>query len=29
MVRDFVVGHPPEEPFDPRQSKPPEPWKND
>jgi phospholipid/cholesterol/gamma-HCH transport system ATP-binding protein len=26
MVRDFVRGHPPEEPFDPRISKPPEPW---
>jgi phospholipid/cholesterol/gamma-HCH transport system ATP-binding protein len=26
-VRDFVTGHPPEEPFDPRESQPPEPWK--
>lgn len=26
LVRDFVTGHPPEEPFDPRESKPPEPW---
>ena len=26
FVRDFVTGHPPEEPFDPRESKPPEPW---
>jgi len=26
MVRDFVTGHPPEEPFDPRESQPPEPW---
>ena len=25
-VRDFVTGHPPEEPFDPRDSQPPEPW---
>ena len=25
-VRDFVLGHPPEEPFDPKESKPPEPW---
>lgn len=25
-VRDFVTGHPPEEPFDPRESQPPEPW---
>ena len=25
-VRDFVTGHPPEEPFDPRESRPPEPW---
>jgi len=25
-VRDFVLGHPPEEPFDPRESRPPEPW---
>lgn len=25
-VRDFVIGHPPEEPFDPRESQPPEPW---
>ena len=25
-VRDFVTGHPPEEPFDPRQSQPPETW---
>lgn len=27
FVRDFVTGHPPEEPFDPRESKPPEPWR--
>lgn len=27
-VRDFVTGHPPEEPFDPRESQPPEPWKS-
>jgi ABC-type transporter Mla maintaining outer membrane lipid asymmetry ATPase subunit MlaF len=26
-VRDFVTGHPPELPFDPRESQPPEPWK--
>jgi phospholipid/cholesterol/gamma-HCH transport system ATP-binding protein len=26
-VRDFVTGHPPEEPFDPRESQPPETWK--
>jgi phospholipid/cholesterol/gamma-HCH transport system ATP-binding protein len=26
-VRDFVTGHPPEEPFDPRESQPPEVWK--
>ncbi|HVU04947.1 MAG TPA: ATP-binding cassette domain-containing protein [Polyangiaceae bacterium] len=26
-VRDFVIGHPPEEPLDPRESQPPEPWK--
>jgi phospholipid/cholesterol/gamma-HCH transport system ATP-binding protein len=26
-VRDFVTGHPPEEPFDSRQSQPPETWK--
>jgi len=26
LVRDFVTGHPPEEPFDPKESKPPEPW---
>jgi phospholipid/cholesterol/gamma-HCH transport system ATP-binding protein len=25
-VRDFVIGHPPEEPLDPRESRPPEPW---
>jgi phospholipid/cholesterol/gamma-HCH transport system ATP-binding protein len=25
-VRDFVTGHPPEVPFDPRESQPPEPW---
>jgi phospholipid/cholesterol/gamma-HCH transport system ATP-binding protein len=25
-VRDFVIGHPPEEPLDPRESQPPEPW---
>jgi phospholipid/cholesterol/gamma-HCH transport system ATP-binding protein len=28
MVRDFVTGHPPEEPFDPRESQPPEPWES-
>jgi len=27
-VRDFVTGHPPEEPFDPNESKPPVPWTN-
>jgi phospholipid/cholesterol/gamma-HCH transport system ATP-binding protein len=27
FVRDFVIGHPPEEPLDPRDSEPPEPWK--
>ena len=26
MVRDFVLGHPPEEPFDPLQAQAPEPW---
>jgi phospholipid/cholesterol/gamma-HCH transport system ATP-binding protein len=26
QVRDFVTGHPPEEPFNPEESKPPEPW---
>jgi phospholipid/cholesterol/gamma-HCH transport system ATP-binding protein len=26
-VRDFVIGHPPEEPLDPTDSVPPEPWK--
>lgn len=26
-VRDFVIGHPPEEPLDPAESVPPEPWK--
>jgi ABC-type transporter Mla maintaining outer membrane lipid asymmetry ATPase subunit MlaF len=26
-VRDFVTGHPPEEPFDPRQAEAPELWK--
>jgi phospholipid/cholesterol/gamma-HCH transport system ATP-binding protein len=26
-VRDFVTGHPPEEPFDPKESQPPELWK--
>ena len=25
-VRDFVIGHPPEEPLDPKESVPPEPW---
>jgi len=25
-VRDFVIGHPPEEPLNPRESQPPEPW---
>lgn len=29
LVRDFVIGHPPEEPFDPSDSEPPEPWKNE
>jgi phospholipid/cholesterol/gamma-HCH transport system ATP-binding protein len=28
-VRDFVIGHPPEEPLDPRESQPPEPWPKD
>jgi phospholipid/cholesterol/gamma-HCH transport system ATP-binding protein len=28
FVRDFVIGHPPEEPLDPRDSTPPEPWKS-
>lgn len=28
-VRDFVIGHPPEEPLDPRESQPPEPWPED
>jgi phospholipid/cholesterol/gamma-HCH transport system ATP-binding protein len=28
FVRDFVIGHPPEEPLDPRDSQPPEPWKD-
>jgi phospholipid/cholesterol/gamma-HCH transport system ATP-binding protein len=27
FVRDFVIGHPPEEPLDPRDSEPPQPWK--
>jgi phospholipid/cholesterol/gamma-HCH transport system ATP-binding protein len=27
FVRDFVIGHPPEEPLDPHYSTPPEPWK--
>jgi phospholipid/cholesterol/gamma-HCH transport system ATP-binding protein len=27
-VRDFVLGHPPEEPFDERESQPPEPWQD-
>lgn len=27
LVQDFVIGHPPEEPLDPRESRPPEPWK--
>ena len=26
FVRDFVIGHPPEEPLDPRDSEPPQPW---
>jgi phospholipid/cholesterol/gamma-HCH transport system ATP-binding protein len=26
LVRDFVIGHPPEEPLNPRESQPPEPW---
>lgn len=26
-VRDFVIGHPPEEPLDPRESRPPETWR--
>lgn len=29
LVRDFVIGHPPEEPLDPRESQPPEPWKHE
>jgi phospholipid/cholesterol/gamma-HCH transport system ATP-binding protein len=29
FVRDFVIGHPPEEPLDPRDSVPPNPWKDD
>jgi phospholipid/cholesterol/gamma-HCH transport system ATP-binding protein len=29
IVRDFITGHPPEEPFDPRESQPPEPWEPD
>jgi len=28
-VRDFVTGHPPEEPFDPRESQPPETWRKE
>jgi phospholipid/cholesterol/gamma-HCH transport system ATP-binding protein len=28
-VRDFVIGHPPEEPLDPAESQPPEPWPDD
>jgi phospholipid/cholesterol/gamma-HCH transport system ATP-binding protein len=28
-VKDFVIGHPPEEPLDPRESQPPEPWSKD
>jgi phospholipid/cholesterol/gamma-HCH transport system ATP-binding protein len=28
LVRDFVIGHPPEEPLNPRESEPPEPWKD-
>jgi phospholipid/cholesterol/gamma-HCH transport system ATP-binding protein len=28
FVRDFVIGHPPEEPLDPRESEPPQPWVN-
>lgn len=27
-VRDFIIGHPPEEPLDPRESQAPEPWKD-
>ena len=26
-VRDFIIGHPPEEPLDPSEARPPEPWK--
>ena len=26
LVRDFVIGHPPEEPLDPKESIPPQPW---
>jgi phospholipid/cholesterol/gamma-HCH transport system ATP-binding protein len=26
-VRDFVIGHPPEEPLDPREAQAPEPWR--
>ena len=29
VVRDFILGHPPEEPFDPRESQPPEAWEPD
>ncbi len=28
-VRDFIIGHPPEEPLDPRISQPPEPWRKE
>jgi phospholipid/cholesterol/gamma-HCH transport system ATP-binding protein len=26
-VRDFIIGHPPEEPLDPREARAPDPWK--
>jgi phospholipid/cholesterol/gamma-HCH transport system ATP-binding protein len=29
FVRDFVIGHPPEEPLNPRDSEPPQPWKSE
>jgi phospholipid/cholesterol/gamma-HCH transport system ATP-binding protein len=29
LVRDFIIGHPPEEPLDPRQSQLPQPWEKD
>jgi phospholipid/cholesterol/gamma-HCH transport system ATP-binding protein len=27
-VRDFIIGHPPEEPLDPREAQPPQPWQD-